>query len=165
MMISGEQIQTNIVDEVYYKQTLISDDTETIPLDQLFSVVDAHIEDEHFMQVTLDINEGSAAGGTTLSIETNFINLPLRYKNALRKLIWVDKTSDINLYMIIENEFVSQSNLKIALASSVSAYQDDAESVKAKISTWFTEQLQNIAQNKKQSEEVAEADKEDDSEK
>nr|MWN21548.1 hypothetical protein [Leuconostoc lactis] len=41
---------------------------------------------------------------------------------------------------------VSQSQLKIALASSVTAYQDDPDSVKSKIAQWFTAQLQVIVE-------------------
>ena len=48
--------------------------------------------------------------------------------------------------MIVENPLVSQSQLKIALASSVTAYQDDPDSVKSKIAQWFTAQLQVIVE-------------------
>ena len=46
--------------------------------------------------------------------------------------------------LTLENPLVSQSQLKIALASSVTAYQDDPDSVKSKIAQWFTAQLQVI---------------------
>ena len=49
--------------------------------------------------------------------------------------------------MIIENEFVSQSHLVIALASSVAAYLDDSDSVKYKISQWFTNELSVIQEH------------------
>ncbi|GMA70290.1 hypothetical protein GCM10025879_15360 [Leuconostoc litchii] len=95
----------------------------------------------------MKINGGIENEGTTLSVETNVINLPLRYQNQLRKLVWQEEDElEVNFYMIAENEFASKSHLKIALASSVSAYEDDSESVKAKISAWFNEQLAHIVE-------------------
>lgn len=145
MRITGEQALANISEELIYNDTLNMLDGDNINLDALFVVLDEHISDETFMRILGEINGGVTAGGTTLALETNVINLPLRYTNQLKKLIWPEKEdNEINLYMIIENADVSRSNLKIALASSVTAYLDDADSVKAKISQWYDEQLAHI---------------------
>lgn len=150
MQITGEKALTNVTDDSIYYHTDVLSDGEDIALDNLFSELDKHISDGTFMHIDININGGVAEGGTTIALETNVINLPLRYTNQLKKLIWPEKEdNDVNLYMIIENADVSQSNLKISLASSVDTYLDDSDSVKAKISQWFNEQLAHIvdAQN------------------
>lgn len=153
MQIIGERALVNIENETFYTKRIDVADDETIPLDALFSEIDSHIENENFIHIELQINGGVESTGTTLSVETNVINLPLRYQNQLRKLVWQEKDAlDVNLYMIAENEFESQSHLKISLASSVATYVDDSESVKAKISTWFNEQLEHIVNEQKQAE-------------
>jgi hypothetical protein len=153
MQITGERALVNIENETFYTKRIDVADDETIPLDALFSEIDSHIENENFIHIELQINGGVESTGTTLSVETNVINLPLRYQNQLRKLVWQEKDAlDVNLYMIAENEFESQSHLRISLASSVATYVDDSESVKAKISTWFNEQLEHIVNEQKQAE-------------
>ncbi|MBM7435404.1 hypothetical protein JOD28_000720 [Leuconostoc rapi] len=145
MQITGEKALANISEELIYDDTINILDDDNVNLDTLFLALDQHVSDETFMRIAGEINGGVAAGGTTLALETNVINLPLRYTNQLKKLIWPEKEdNEINLYMIVENADVSRSNLKIALASSVTTYLDDADSVKAKISQWYDEQLAHI---------------------
>ncbi|MBZ6010429.1 hypothetical protein [Leuconostoc gelidum] len=151
MQITGEKALENISEDAiyFYKDNIL--DGDPIALDNLFMILDKHIHDDNFIHIAGEINGGVTEGGTTLTLETNIVNLPLRYTNQLKKLIWPEKEDNqVNIYMIIENVDVSQSNLKIALASSVVAYLDDAASVKIKMSQWFDEQLANIviAQNK-----------------
>lgn len=145
MEITGERALENITESQMFTLVVAQPDQDNIALDVLFDALDTHIADPNFIQLALTINGGIAAGGTTLSLETNVINLPQRYTTQLKKLIWPEKTDNaVNLYMIVENPLVSQSPLKIALASSVTTYQDDPDSVKAKIAQWFDAQLQVI---------------------
>ncbi|MGY3743269.1 hypothetical protein [Leuconostoc inhae] len=151
MQITGEKALENISEDTIYSHKENILDSDHIALDNLFTMLDKHIHDDNFIHIDGEINGGITEGGTTLTLETNIVNLPLRYTNQLKKLIWPEKEDNqVNIYMIIENIDVSQSNLKISLASSVAAYLDDAASVKLKISQWFDEQLANIvvAQNK-----------------
>ncbi|WP_270747033.1 hypothetical protein [Leuconostoc lactis] len=147
MKITGERALENITASQAFTLVVAQPDQDDIALDALFEALDTHIADPNFIHLALTINGGIAAGGTTLTLETNVINLPQRYTNQLKKLIWPEKPdNDVNLYMIVENPLVSQSQLKIALASSVTAYQDDPDSVKSKIAQWFTAQLQVIVE-------------------
>lgn len=151
MQITGEKALENISEDTIYSHKENILDSDHIALDNLFTMLDKHIHDDNFIHIDGEINGGITEGGTTLTLETNIVNLPLRYTNQLKKLIWPEKEDNqVNIYMIIENIDVSQSNLKISLASSVAAYLDDVASVKLKISQWFDEQLANIvvAQNK-----------------
>ena len=159
MQITGERALANIADAAFYNKSITVEDGQTVPIDALMSEVAQHVTDENFMQVTLNINGGIEADGTTLSLETNVINLPLRYQNQLRKMILPDSEAlVVNLYMIVENPLVSQSRLKIALVSSVSTYEDDTDSAQAKIASWFDEQLAHIVSEQASPETEAQAD-------
>lgn len=144
MDITGEKVLAIIQEQDYYQQTITIEDGEAIALDQLFEQTTEHLTDDTLMSVTVQVNGGMAEGGTSLTLETNVINLPLRYQNQLKKLVYAEETYEVNLYMYIENPDVSQSNLKIKKVSTVAAYQDDMDSIQAKISTWFDEQLAHI---------------------
>ena len=159
MQITGERALANIADAAFYNKSITVEDGQTVPIDALMSELAQHVTDENFMQVTLNINGGIEADGTTLSLETNVINLPLRYQNQLRKMILPDSESlGVNLYMIAENPFVSQSKLKIALVSSVATYEDDTDSAQAKIASWFDEQLAHIVSEQASAETEVQAD-------
>jgi len=159
MQITGERALANIADAAFYNKSITVEDGQTVPIDALMSELAQHVTDENFMQVTLNINGGIEADGTTLSLETNVINLPLRYQNQLRKMILPDSEAlVVNLYMIVENPLVSQSRLKIALVSSVSTYEDDTDSAQAKIASWFDEQLAHIVSEQVSAETEAQAD-------
>ena len=159
MQITGERALANIADATFYNKSITVEDGQTVPIDALMSELAQHVTDENFMQVTLNINGGIEADGTTLSLETNVINLPLRYQNQLRKMILPDsEVLVVNLYMIVENPLVSQSRLKIALVSSVSTYEDDTDSAQAKIASWFDEQLAHIVSEQVSAETEAQAD-------
>ncbi|MFT9469274.1 hypothetical protein [Leuconostoc pseudomesenteroides] len=159
MQITGERALANIADAAFYNKSITVEDGQTVPIDALMSELAQHVTDENFMQVTLNINGGIEADGTTLSLETNVINLPLRYQNQLRKMILPDsEVLVVNLYMIVENPLVSQSRLKIALVSSVSTYEDDTDSAQAKIASWFDEQLAHIVSEQVSAETEAQAD-------
>ncbi|MBK0041365.1 MULTISPECIES: hypothetical protein [unclassified Leuconostoc] len=158
MQITGERALANIADAAFYNKSITVEDGQTVPIDALMSELAQHVTDENFMQVTLNINGGIESDGTTLSLETNVINLPLRYQNQLRKMILPDSESlGVNLYMIAENPFVSQSKLKIALVSSVATYEDDTDSAQAKIASWFDEQLAHIVSEQASAETKAQA--------
>ncbi|QEA42916.1 hypothetical protein FGL85_10535 [Leuconostoc pseudomesenteroides] len=159
MQITGERALANIADAAFYNKSITVEDGQTVPIDALMSELAQHVTDENFMQVTLNINGGIEADGTTLSLETNVINLPLRYQNQLRKMILPDSEAlVVNLYMIVENPLVSQSRLKIALVSSVSTYEDDTDSAQAKIASWFDEQLAHIVSEQASAGTEAQAD-------
>ena len=159
MQITGERALANIADATFYNKSITVEDGQTVPIDELMNELAQHVADENFMQITLNINGGIEADGTTLSVETNVINLPLRYQNQLRKMILPDSEAlGVNLYMIAENPFVSQSKLKITLVSSVSTYEDDTDSAQAKIASWFDEQLAHIVSEQASAETEGQAD-------
>lgn len=147
MQITGEQALAHIEAADFQNYVNQVADDAPIDLDILFDLFNQHAQSDQLLRATLEVDGGIENGGTTLSLETNVINMPLRYVNQLKKMLYTEETYEVNIYAIIDSPFVSQSNLKIAYASSVEAYLDDPESVQAKIRQWFTEELAQVAEN------------------
>ena len=77
--ITGQKALENIVENHFYVDTLTVGDEQNIDLDGLFERLDKHITDITFMHLDILVAGGVSEGGTTLTLETNIINLPLRY--------------------------------------------------------------------------------------
>ncbi|MDF7626441.1 hypothetical protein OZX65_02285 [Leuconostocaceae bacterium ESL0723] len=156
MQISGADFLQVLTDEAYDQEVLPVADQAAVDLDQLFDRLGQQVENPKLMQLTVTLNGGVAEGGTNLTLETNVINLPLRYQNQLKKLVYADQDYEVNLYMYVENADVSKSHLKITKVSSVTAYVDDPDSGQQKISAWFDQELAHIVEVQKESDEAPE---------
>lgn len=153
MKITSQEALNNIVDDNYYQKVINVLPEKDIALDELFSVLEKQVDNKQFMHIELNIGDGINDLDTKLILETNIINLPLRYVNQLKKIILPENQENVvNLYMIVESPYVSKSSLVIKIASTVAAFIDDPDSVKNKISQWFTDQLEKIAEVEKNSE-------------
>ncbi|MCB6840077.1 hypothetical protein LIX87_02845 [Weissella viridescens] len=130
-------------DEVVIK-TYTAADQSTINLDDLFTFVTVTLEQEQLVSAEIVI---SGDEPIHLRLESNLINLPLRYVNNISKIVINDPAKEVNLYMIVESPFVSHSKLRIDYAATVSAYLDDFDSVAAKIANYFDEKLALINEN------------------
>ncbi|HJE31682.1 MAG TPA: hypothetical protein K8V66_04680, partial [Weissella confusa] len=80
----------------------------------------------------------------SLRLETGLINLPIRYTNAISKIVINDPETDVTLYMIVEHPLVTKSGLRIETAATVAAFLDDPETVEAKIAAFFDKELTAI---------------------
>ncbi|CAK1230618.1 hypothetical protein R53140_OCIKHKEL_00414 [Fructobacillus fructosus] len=149
MELSGENI-VDLVENQSYKDTVLENSKEKdVDLDALFSAFLQLAENEEPARTALDIDGGIEQGGTTLSLELNVINLPLRYKNQEKKLVYVDQAYELNVYLIVDNANASKSALKIEKLASLSAFLDDSDSVFAKAAQRFAELLDEIRENQK----------------
>lgn len=166
MSINGQAIIDQIEEQNYAQETLAVKDGQSIDLDALFSAFLPLAQKENLALAKADIDGGIEEGGTTFSLEVNVINLPLRYANQEKKLVYADQDYDLQVYTIVDNPNVSKSRLKIAKLSSLAALLDDSDGVFAKAAAWFDDQLQVILENQQQAEqEAAEAAQKADEEK
>lgn len=106
-----------------------------------FTALNQNIKQQKVTRVAIAVTELVEGESLTFSLETSAINLPVRYVNALTKLIDEETMYPVNVYMIIEHPMVSQSSLFIQKAASVSAYLDDPASVQNRITTFFNDQV------------------------
>ncbi|MBS9334931.1 hypothetical protein LQZ24_06180 [Fructobacillus sp. M1-13] len=164
MELSGETI-VDLVDNQSYQENVQDNQAKAaVDLDALFKDFSDLAKEELPARAALNIEGGIEQGGTTLSMELNVINLPLRYKNQEKKLVYVDQAYELNVYLVVDNAHVSKSALKIEKLSSLSAFLDDPDSVLAKAASRFAELLDLIRENQEaamnESEEQKEAEKE-----
>ncbi|GAO99693.1 hypothetical protein [Fructobacillus ficulneus] len=158
MQITGQAILDQIEEQTYAQETVTGQDGQVLDLDALFAAFLPLAQKENLAKASLDVDGGIEEGGTTFSLEVNVINLPLRYTNQEKKLVYADQDYDLQVYMIVDNPFVSKSRLQIAKVASLAALLDDHEGVFAKAAAWFDDQLQAIQENQKnQAEEAAAA--------
>ncbi|MFC4760780.1 hypothetical protein [Fructobacillus durionis] len=147
MELAGDAI-VDLVDNQSYQDKVVENPAgQAVDLDALFEAFKALAKNEEPARAALDIDGGIEQGGTTLSMEANVINLPLRYKNQEKKLVFVDQAYELNVYLIVDNAHVSKSALKIEKLSSLSAFLDDPDSVLAKAASRFAELLDTIREN------------------
>lgn len=141
MELTGNEFIEILKNEKIKSKSFTAADTAEINLDDLFNFATKELKDGQIISSEMII---SGDEPISLRVESSLINLPLRYVNAISKIVINDPSKDVNLYMIVEHPLVSKSGLKIELASSVAAYLDDVESVEHKITNFFTEKIQAI---------------------
>lgn len=158
MEITGNEMIAALKDEAVKQVSFTAADTATVELDSLFTALAEYVQKGELVSAELVV---SGDEPISLRVETNIINLPVKYVNAISKIIINDPATDVNLYMIVEHPLVTRSGLRIELAASVAAYLDDEESVQMKIANFFTKELQSIQEAKKAAEATDTEAKED----
>ena len=138
MQLTGNALIEALEAEAVTKKTFTAADEATINLDAFFEFVHQTIQANQLVQAEMII---SGDEPITLSVETSLINLPLRYTNAIKKIVINNDEADVNLYMIVEHPGVSQSGLRIDFAASVTSALDDFDSVAARIAAYFDEKI------------------------
>ena len=141
--MQGEQflklLKRQVITQTSFQQVI-----EDINIDELFTWFDKALDDDSLISGEI-LAKVNAEDALKLSIETSIINLPLRYQNAIDKIILADQEYELSIFAIIEHPIVSQSGLFIKKIASVKTYRDDVDAVKAKIVTFFDEKLKLIA--------------------
>lgn len=145
MEMTGNDFIEVLTEETYTKKTFEAADQATIALDDLFAFVEKATAENQLFSAEVLINEEEPI---SLRLETSLINLPIRYTNAIRKIVINDPETEVSLYMIVEHPLVTKSHLIIKKAASVQSFLDDSASVEEKIASFFNEQIEIINQNK-----------------
>ncbi|ALI32881.1 MULTISPECIES: hypothetical protein [Weissella] len=141
MQMTGNDFIAALKDETYEIKSFTAADQATINLDDLFGYVEQATSQEKLFSAELLI---SGDEPISLRVETGLVNLPIRYTNAISKIVINDPETEVTLYMIAEHPLVTKSGLRIETAATVAAFADDPESVESKIATFFDKELQSI---------------------
>lgn len=136
----NELIATLKAEEIEHKVWTAADQS-TVQLDPLFDYVEQQLQANQMVSGEIMI---SGTEPIHLTLESNLINLPLRYVNQISKIVIDDPAKEVNVYMIVEHPHVTRSGLRIELAASVQSYLDDPNSVKGKIAQFFDQELEHI---------------------
>ena len=141
MQMTGNDFIAALKDETYEIKSFTAADQAPINLDDLFGYVEQATSQEKLFSAELLI---SGDEPISLRVETGLVNLPIRYTNAISKIVINDPETEVTLYMIAEHPLVTKSGLRIETAATVAAFADDPESVESKIATFFDKELQTI---------------------
>ena len=141
MQLTGNDFIAAIKDEQYEVKSFTAADQATVNLDDLFTYAEKAMADNKLFSAELLI---SGDEPISLRLETGLINLPIRYTNAISKIVINDPETDVTLYMIVEHPLVTKSGLRIETAATVAAFLDDPETVEAKIAAFFDKELTAI---------------------
>ncbi|RRG18869.1 hypothetical protein D3P96_02465 [Weissella viridescens] len=144
MELEGNALIERLKQDEVVTKTYTAADQSTINLDDLFDFVTVTLEQNQLVSAEIVI---SGDDPIRLRLESNLINLPLRYVNNISKIVINDPAKEVNLYIIVESPYVSHSKLRIDYASTVAAYLDDFDSVAGKIASYFDEKLALINEN------------------
>ena len=153
MQLTGNEVIEALKNEEIEHKVWTAEDQTLINLDPLFLFLEQKINENKLVNVEI-ISSGDEP--IHLSVETNVINLPLRYVNQISKIIINDPETDVNVYMFVDHPDVTRSGMRIELAASVQSFLDDRESVMSKISLFFDREIQNISKNQAEKDEQAE---------
>ena len=97
MQMTGNDFITALKDETYEIKSFTAADQATINLDDLFGYVEQVISEEKLFSAELLI---SGDEPISLRVETGLVNLPIRYTNAISKIVINDPETEVTLYMI-----------------------------------------------------------------
>ncbi|MCZ9311632.1 hypothetical protein PAF15_06720 [Weissella koreensis] len=153
MQLTGNEVIEALKNEEIEHKVWTAEDQTLINLDPLFLFLEQKINENKLVSGEIII---SGDEPIHLSVETNVINLPLRYVNQISKIIINDPETDVNVYMFVDHPDVTRSGMRIELAASVQSFLDDRESVMSKISLFFDREIQNISKNQAEKDEQAE---------
>lgn len=153
MQLTGNELIEALKNEEIEHKVWTAEDQTLINLDPLFLFLEQKINENKLVNGEIII---SGDEPIHLSVETNVINLPLRYVNQISKIIINDPETDVNVYMFVDHPDVTRSGMRIELAASVQSFLDDRESVMSKISLFFDREIQNISKNQAEKDEQAE---------
>ncbi|QIL50991.1 hypothetical protein G7084_06570 [Weissella coleopterorum] len=146
MQLTGNEVIEVLKNEEIEQRIWTAEDQTLIKLDPLFTFLKQKIQENKLVSGEIII---SGDEPIHLSVETNLINLPLRYINQISKIIINDPANEVNLYMFVDHPDVTKSGMRIELAASVQSFLDDSESVMGKIALFFDRELKNIIENQK----------------
>ncbi|AEJ23961.1 hypothetical protein WKK_05450 [Weissella koreensis KACC 15510] len=155
MQLTGNEVIEALKNEEIEHKVWTAEDQTLINLDPLFLFLEQKINENKLVSGEIII---SGDEPIHLSVETNVINLPLRYVNQISKIIINDPETDVNVYMFVDHPDVTRSGMRIELAASVQSFLDDRESVMSKISLFFDREIQNISKNQAEKDEQAEVE-------
>ena len=141
MQMTGNDFIAALKEETYASQSFTAADQATVNLDDLFTYAQDMAQKAQLFSGELLI---SGDEPISLRLESSLVNLPLRYTNAISKIVINDPAADVQVYMIIEHPLVTKSGLRIEKVASVAAFVDDPESSQVKIATFFDKYLQVI---------------------
>ncbi len=139
MNISGNELINIIDNDKVINKIIKKVNIDDINFNEIANNIVEYSNENKIFSIQIQVNNS-----LEIEIESNIINLPLKYSNILKKIIINDEPKPINIYVIIENENISKSKLKIKKIISIDSYIKNIDKYNNEIIAWLKEQNENI---------------------
>lgn len=123
-------------------------------LEPMVEMIVKAVGENKLAQATLTLTDADIQ----VHLETSIINLPLRYLNAMKKMLADDDTLPISVYSIIESPDVNASSLRIDKVASADDFVSHQGDMADAIATWLEQQLDQIKENQEKKAEDEDAE-------
>lgn len=123
-------------------------------LEPMVNMIVKAIDDHQLAQATLTLTDADIQ----VHLETSVVNLPLRYLNAMKKMLADDDTLPISVYSIIESPDVNASSMRIDKVASADDFVSHQADMATAIATWLEKQLDQIKENQEKKDEDEDAE-------
>ncbi|GAX03484.1 hypothetical protein IWT140_01088 [Secundilactobacillus pentosiphilus] len=128
-------------------------------LEPMVEMIVKAVGENQLAQATLTLTDADIQ----VALETSVVNLPLRYLNAMKKMLADDDTMPVSVYSIVESPDINPSSLRIDKVASADDFVSHKGDMAAAIATWLDKQLDQIEENqaKKDADDSQETDDSD----
>lgn len=123
-------------------------------LEPMVEMIVKAVGENKLAQATLTLTDADIQ----VHLETSIINLPLRYLNAMKKMLADDDTLPISVYSIIESPDINASSLRIDKVASADDFVSHQGDMADAIATWLEQQLDQIKENQEKKAEDEDAE-------
>lgn len=118
-------------------------------LEPMVNMIVKAIGENKLAQATMTLTDADIQ----VHLETSVVNLPLRYLNAMKKMLADDDTLPISVYSIIESPDVNASSMRIDKVASADDFVSHQADMATAIATWLEKQLDQIKENQEKKDE------------
>ena len=118
-------------------------------LEPMVNMIVKAIGENKLAQATLTLTDADIQ----VHLETSVVNLPLRYLNAMKKMLADDDTLPISVYSIVESPDINASSLRIDKVASADDFVSHQADMATAIATWLDKQLDQIKENQEKKDE------------
>lgn len=109
----------------------------------MVDMISTAVQSNQLAQATLSLTDADIQ----VRLETSVVNLPLRYVNAMKKMLADDETLPVSVYSIVESPDVNASSLRIDKVASADDFVSHQADMASAIATWLDTQLEQIKTN------------------
>lgn len=146
-----EEVEAENYDTQNFGSSLaeIKKDGAVKSLEPMVNMIVKAIGENKLAQATLTLTDADIQ----VHLETSVVNLPLRYLNAMKKMLADDDTLPISVYSIVESPDINASSLRIDKVASADDFVSHQADMATAIATWLDKQLDQIKENQEKKDE------------
>lgn len=151
-----EEVEAENYDTQNFGSSLaeIKKDGAVKSLEPMVNMIVKAIGENKLAQATLTLTDADIQ----VHLETSVVNLPLRYLNAMKKMLADDDTLPISVYSIVESPDINASSLRIDKVASADDFVSHQADMATAIATWLDKQLDQIKENQEKKDEDEDAE-------